>query len=96
MIVVADEVINVLFVAEEWLEVFLDDFKKAVNVPSLIIDLIGNVPSSVINLEELLRKEINDILRTLAKVQEIEAMKLTARRFISIVENMEFSFLPSN
>lgn len=54
-------------------------------------------PPSIINLTgELPEKEVDDIPRTLAEVQEIKAAKLAARRFISITNIMDIFLLPSN
>lgn len=71
-------------------------FREQLRVPPMDFGKVVSDPSSIINLIEVPRKEVDDISRALAKIQEIEAAKLVAKRFISIAENTRFSFWPSN
>lgn len=96
VVLLANEALNILFATKEQPGVIPEDHEKVVGDPSSIIDLIEEVskkkigePSSMINLEELLGKEVSILPRPSIEIQEIEAAKVLARRFIAISDNME-------
>lgn len=80
--IITNKVINMLPVPGEWLGVPPEDFGKVIDDPSLVIDLIEDIPE----------KEASNIPKTSIKVQEVEATKSVAKRFISIVSNIGIFF----
>lgn len=83
--IVEDKVVNTLPFLGDQPNVLSKNFEKEVGRPSSIIDLI-----------EVLGKEISDLLRTSMEVQEKKGgyykSEINVRRFITITENMKIFF----